>query len=347
MSLYKYNLGEFNFKLNEFIHKHFSSDKLEKLQYMLEEGKRIRPILGLAFNSLSSYLYDKMIIVEIIHNISLIIDDTPQMDNDISRRDKSTFHIKYGCKETYLFTYYIMGWINKYIAKFYAKTLDHNKNSIIYSHITSIYDELLSLIQGQYKDIRYSSNIKTSNLLTYKSIIPNKYEYTFNILHTQINTLSSNISNESNESNESNKSNESNELNESNKSNESNELNKSNKSNELDNYIILVLEKTSSLFWLPIYLAIYDNNILDDNIQYNNISSWSYIFGLYFQISDDILDVNDDKHKDKPNICNYIDNAKYLQCELHTYLKISLETLQYNMINYNLINELLEMICNK
>ena len=42
------------------------------------------------------------LIPEILHNISLIIDDLPCMDNDKFRRDKETTHYKYGIVPSYI-----------------------------------------------------------------------------------------------------------------------------------------------------------------------------------------------------------------------------------------------------
>ena len=43
-----------------------------------------------------------MLIPEIIHNISLILDDLPCMDNDKFRRDKETTHYKFGIIPSYI-----------------------------------------------------------------------------------------------------------------------------------------------------------------------------------------------------------------------------------------------------
>tara|TARA_Y100001970_G_scaffold42324_1_gene52726 strand:+ start:12490 stop:13404 length:915 start_codon:yes stop_codon:yes gene_type:complete len=67
---------------------------------LLNGGKRIRPLLTIAANSLFSNDVDAILplacSLEIIHTYSLIHDDLPSMDNDDLRRGKPTCHVKYG-----------------------------------------------------------------------------------------------------------------------------------------------------------------------------------------------------------------------------------------------------------
>src|SRR3972149_11802998 len=65
--------------------------------YVLQNGKRIRPIIVLSLindnNNIDAYL-DCALTIEFIHNASLIIDDLPSMDNDDYRRGELTLHKK-------------------------------------------------------------------------------------------------------------------------------------------------------------------------------------------------------------------------------------------------------------
>ena len=67
---------------------------------LLNGGKRIRPLLTIATDSLFTKKYSDILPLacsfEIIHTYSLIHDDLPSMDNDDLRRGKPTCHIKYG-----------------------------------------------------------------------------------------------------------------------------------------------------------------------------------------------------------------------------------------------------------
>src|SRR6202158_2594155 len=77
----------------------------EAMEYsLLGGGKRLRPILCLAFSEAISkasggagrLAEDAACSVEIIHNYSLVHDDLPAMDNDDYRRGKLTNHKVFG-----------------------------------------------------------------------------------------------------------------------------------------------------------------------------------------------------------------------------------------------------------
>lgn len=89
-------------KLNEYV----NNDNIEPLlreamaYSLLQGGKRLRPVLTLAANSLVSEDSDECLpiacAVEMIHTYSLIHDDIPAMDNSDLRRSKPTNHKIYG-----------------------------------------------------------------------------------------------------------------------------------------------------------------------------------------------------------------------------------------------------------
>ena len=153
----------------EFIGKENNTTIKEILEHSLIGGKRIRPIItflifqnfpGLDIKKVSKIL----IIPELIHNISLIIDDLPCMDNDNFRRDKETTHYKYGILLSYIT---IVKMINNILYNF-KNDIDINKkfsyklkNGVI-KHLfirDFIYDNLVSnmedLIDGQYYDLTF------------------------------------------------------------------------------------------------------------------------------------------------------------------------------------------------
>ena len=134
----------------------------EQIEYIYSDGKRIRPILCINsffsqynnisnlsnlsnlsikstnINQLNRYqqvinlLYDYSILIELIHCISLVLDDGPQMDNDIIRRNRPSFHTKwnaiYGDNYHIIFCYYLL-----------------SKVSIIISNIT--YEFQMNILQ--------------------------------------------------------------------------------------------------------------------------------------------------------------------------------------------------------
>lgn len=74
---------------------------VEAMRYsLLAGGKRLRPVLALAWCELCGGDYEKAIpagaAVEMIHTYSLIHDDLPCMDDDTLRRGRPTNHVVYG-----------------------------------------------------------------------------------------------------------------------------------------------------------------------------------------------------------------------------------------------------------
>lgn len=104
-------------KVNEAIKKELdlysASEFFEPLQYALEGGKRIRPlILILSAESLSKNTekaYIAACAVELLHTESVIHDDI--IDNEISRRRKDPFHIKYGYNTSIITGDFVLGLI--------------------------------------------------------------------------------------------------------------------------------------------------------------------------------------------------------------------------------------------
>ena len=84
----------------------------ECLDYALTGGKRLRPIIILEMCRMFSIKQDitneLVLLVEYLHNSSLILDDLPSMDDDRLRRGIPTFHIKYGVKTAYIITNYMI-----------------------------------------------------------------------------------------------------------------------------------------------------------------------------------------------------------------------------------------------
>ena len=73
----------------------------ESMRYsLLAGGKRLRPVLTLAWNDLCGGVRNRAIpgaaAVEMVHTYSLIHDDLPCMDNDDLRRGKPTNHVVFG-----------------------------------------------------------------------------------------------------------------------------------------------------------------------------------------------------------------------------------------------------------
>ena len=147
-----------NFYLNEFC----KNEKI--LNDIFEGGKRLRPIISyLVFNSFFKNIYIEKNIVkmtifpEILHNISLILDDLPCMDNDNYRRGKETIHYKYGIHSALIINFHLL---EEYF-QFIRKEIDLDKYIFIDNKKISVIDYLNNiistscneLIEGQYLDL--------------------------------------------------------------------------------------------------------------------------------------------------------------------------------------------------
>ena len=172
----KKNLDDLKRYVNKALVSFLEKEKNEKINevmlYSLSGGKRLRPIIcylvfhrfinDISFNELD--FMNIIIIPEIIHNLSLIIDDLPCMDNDDYRRDKLTTHKKYGVLSSYIVISKI---INNLLNQFkdlidFEKTIIYkSKNNKIekkkyrdfFTH--EIFESMESLIEGQYYDLSF------------------------------------------------------------------------------------------------------------------------------------------------------------------------------------------------
>ena len=109
--------GKYIEKINQALEKELDlyseSEFIEPLKYSLEDGKRIRPIiLILASESIGNVdenIFLASCAVEFLHMESIIHDDI--IDNEILRRRKDPFHIKYGYNTSILTGDFVLGLI--------------------------------------------------------------------------------------------------------------------------------------------------------------------------------------------------------------------------------------------
>lgn len=147
-----------NFYLNEII------GKKKFIQDIFEGGKRIRPLICyIVFNSFFKKEYSEKKIInlsifpEILHNISLILDDLPCMDNDNFRRGRETIHYKYGIHSALILTFHLL---EKYLKSFKEvinlekKIFIDNQEILLIDYINNIISTSCNeLIEGQYLDL--------------------------------------------------------------------------------------------------------------------------------------------------------------------------------------------------
>jgi len=301
----------------------------DRVKYVLQNGKRLRPILCLIFsnvdntisneihyNEINNYnlktntdiIYTVAICIELLHALSLVLDDLPEMDNDLMRRNKPAFHIKYGTEYTNFFLYYMFNTIGLLIDNcmpvhinndIYLSLLIHCFNDIKY-----LFQENLNLlIDGQYDDLELNNSISLETNLLKETFI-NK-----------------------NKNNKDNKDNKDLFLQEKDiiidliVNNDSNTITTLEILNKVELNIDLNLKKTSSLFTLSItlgYILQLFNNKINYNdkeeyeLIYNYLTLFGNILGYIFQISDDILDYEDDIVKNNPNICSILGQSTTL-----------------------------------
>lgn len=109
--------GSYIEKINQALDKELSlyteSEFIEPLKYSLEDGKRIRPIiLVLAAESVGKIDENTFLAscaVEFLHMESIIHDDI--IDNEVLRRRKDPFHIKFGYNTSILTGDFVLGLI--------------------------------------------------------------------------------------------------------------------------------------------------------------------------------------------------------------------------------------------
>lgn len=138
--------------------------------HSLSGGKRIRPIISILVflkfkkHRISNLNPNFFLIPELIHNVSLIIDDLPCMDDDNYRRNKETTHYKYGIIPSYIS---IVKLINNLFFELESFVniqkkikLKNDKGKIEYRKLNSFFideisDLLTNLIEGQYYDLQF------------------------------------------------------------------------------------------------------------------------------------------------------------------------------------------------
>ena len=147
-----------NIYLNEFINQ-------KKIIYdIFEGGKRIRPIISyLVFNSFFKKKYSEKKIInislfpEILHNMSLILDDLPCMDNDNFRRGRETIHYKYGIHSALILTFHLLEKYLKSIKEVInleKKIFIDEQEILLIDYINNIITTSCNeLIEGQYLDL--------------------------------------------------------------------------------------------------------------------------------------------------------------------------------------------------
>ena len=400
----------------------------EKVIYLLQDGKRLRPILCIIFSDLENsnlnnrdifklktktsldlnssddetkkIVYRFASFIEQIHCLSLVLDDLPEMDNDSMRRGRASFHSKFSSDYTNFFIYYMFNRLglslnsilDTYIYTNINDNLNPTNNSILNNNIkfANKIKHLLSanlniLLDGQFNDLQSSFSKKPHQKQLLKKPHQNSQENDFidnkgargaealaresrgaegsfsKKPHQNIDALARELEGLKPSQQYINEIDVIIDFIEETGLEETDEL-----SLAMIRNIDLNMKKTSSLFTLSIcsgfllQLWIKQYEFEKYTIIYEKLKIWSNILGYMFQISDDILDMEDDAVKDNPNICQIIGkdntsivlkkgcgwlfvNIKKIVLECNTNLD---NTNTYNSIHFNLdvIKEIIDKI---
>lgn len=405
-------------KFRELINNYFHDTYLAKypveihnmLIHLFNDGKRLRPMLFLAFNDIDKDInkdinedIDKdinedkgndnpldsiniwveyAIEIELLHCLSLIIDDLPDMDNEIERRGKTCFHVLYGLQKTNFFLYYMFSKLSSNLTSLlnFHKKQQCSINNRLFKDITFLVHYLLNnLIDGQYIDI---ANDKLMAL-----DLENLIDGNSNVITQVIISIY-----------------------------DEKKSDKDKASQNIKNHIILNIKKTGTLFAIPIITGflcqLYKKNLeytgkeiiidefylpndiqseakeisiskdgivealeglnrvsqipdtsnehkiqlnLDDDNLINLIIIWASFLGFLYQTSDDFLDMHSDAARDKPNICNimgkeqskqFISRCIFIVRELFTYISSNIMKIwpAAVIIDNKCINSIIDLI---
>ena len=155
-----------NLYLNKFLNKQNNSKLIPAMKYgLFPGGKKIRSKVLIDIGSLMSIDYKTLIAigaaVECIHAYSLIHDDLPCMDNDITRRGKPSTHIKFGESTAVLAGNSLLTMAFEILANPILKVNERIKINLIKK--LSECSGHLGIAGGQYLDLNYEKKKISKN----------------------------------------------------------------------------------------------------------------------------------------------------------------------------------------
>lgn len=142
-------------ELNTYYNQIKHSKVKDIIKYSLEDGKCIRGFIVKHIMEINNcHYWEPIVAIELIHGISLIIDDLPCMDNDRERRNKPSTFVKFGERQSILISMYGIGEAFNLLFKSLKQT--NNYNTL---YIEKLFDEWQenigqNLIIGQMLDLK-------------------------------------------------------------------------------------------------------------------------------------------------------------------------------------------------
>jgi octaprenyl-diphosphate synthase len=135
------------------------------LVYAVEGGKRIRPVmLMLSAESLGckdDTVLDAAVAVELLHTESIIHDDI--IDEEVARRNRATFHVKYGFSASLLTADFVFAMILAIAARYGDRRIAEE-----------ISNAALSMAEGEYSELTIDPKVYNLNWDEYLRIVTDK-----------------------------------------------------------------------------------------------------------------------------------------------------------------------------
>lgn len=144
---------------------------LEPHRQSLTDGQRLRP--GITLSILDSLNQGRVninvnlacLVVEYLHNASLIVDDLPIMDNDSVRRNQPTLHISHNPRMAHLTSYNLIVVSNAHLSKaLYNLNVGETRYRQIYQMVNELVADKLDLSKGlclgQYIDLYITDELR-------------------------------------------------------------------------------------------------------------------------------------------------------------------------------------------
>jgi octaprenyl-diphosphate synthase len=134
------------------LERHSNSRFFGPLKYALEGGKRIRPVITLlsaeSVGSKDDSVLDAAVAVELLHAESIIHDDI--IDQEVSRRGKASFHVRYGYSASLLTADFVFAMILAIASRYQDRRVAH-----------TLSNAALQMCEGEYMEL-------TIDPITYK-----------------------------------------------------------------------------------------------------------------------------------------------------------------------------------
>ncbi len=145
---------------------HYSwSSFYDPMCYAVEGGKRVRPVILLlaaeAIGKQSEDPYAAAVAVELLHTESIIHDDI--IDQEISRRERMSFHVKYGYSASVLTADFVFGMILDIAARYRDQEVARELSSAA-----------LRMCEGEFRELKIDPNSYRIGWEEYVSIISQK-----------------------------------------------------------------------------------------------------------------------------------------------------------------------------